>query len=412
MQITANTSLVFTDRSSFKRLADLQGQIGHGGFYQHVTTELMRGVLTKQFRDVGDKLIVLAEHAHAVRQMDMLEQVSQILSSLGLPRRYEAIAQYYQALCIHKFGHGNHEEAVRLLDSVASHAPIWYRLRAIQSLAGNFCRKGDYQIALSGYKEAQRFAMLNGLYDPYSIVGTRKMIAAINGVDGNHRGALALLESLFPLAHHIRSSQPHVYYDYMNSLAVELGEVGRLEEAENVSRIVLASPYAGAYPEWRDTRDEIQLRGRRASRSTVAFSQITSEVKNPPRSGSTRAASDSAATKADSRDENLVRLPVPERAESFPQSTATSGSARVLSIQEWKESMPKQSTLDPQQKTIPKATTDRQKQDRLNELRNLGTRELLMGLMDAFADENISDDQLVRALIVLEDLEPDANHSA
>jgi hypothetical protein len=52
----------------------------------------------------------------------------------------------------------------------------------------------------------------------------------------------------------MRSSQPHVYYDYMNSFAVELCEVGRLEEAKNVSLIVLASPFAPAYPEWRETR--------------------------------------------------------------------------------------------------------------------------------------------------------------
>jgi len=106
-----------------------------------------------------------------------------------------------------------------------------------------------------------------------------------------------------------------------------------------------------------------------------------------------------------------VRLPVPERADSLAQSTATSESARVLSMQDWKESMPKQSTSDTQQK-IPKAMIDRQKQDRLRELRNLETRELLLGLMDAVADESISDDQIIRALIVLEDLEPDVNHSA
>jgi len=61
----------------------------------------------------------------------------------------------------------------------------------------------------------------------------------------------------------------------------------------------------------------------------------------------------------------------------------------VLSIQDWKKTKPKQSTSDPQG-AIPKETIVRQKQAGLRELRNLETRELLMGLMDAVGDESIS----------------------
>lgn len=46
-----------------------------------------------------------------------------------------------------------------------------------------------------------------------------------------------------------------------NSLAVELFAVWRLEEAKNVSQIVLASPFASPYPEYRETREEIALKG-------------------------------------------------------------------------------------------------------------------------------------------------------
>src|SRR4029077_3907719 len=133
--------------------------------------------------------------------------------------------------------------------------------------------------------------------------------------EGNHRGALALLESLFPLANSMRSSQPHVYHDYLNSLAVELCEAGRLEEAKNVSQIVLASPYASAYPEWRDTREEIELRGLRASRSTVAVRRRSSEAKNL-RSIRGRPADVRQVSQSNSEAKNLIRLPLPEHGES------------------------------------------------------------------------------------------------
>jgi len=406
----ANISLFLTECSSFERFADSKTAVSYGGFYQQLASQLLRGVHRERvISELGDSLVKLAEHAHEFRQMGIVDNVSQALKCIP---QYEAVGRYYQALCIHKFGRGDVEQAADVLEGVAQLAPLMYRIRALRSLGANSIHRGDYRLALSFYGEADRFASVSGLVDPASMVRTQKDVAVISSLQGNHRHAAKLLENLFPVAHSLRSWQPHVYYHYLNSLAVELGEVGRLEEAKNVSRIVLASPFAPAYPEWRETSDEIELRGRRAPRSTVAFSQITTEVKNPPRAGSTRAGSDSAATKAASRDENLVRLPVPERVDSLAQSTVTSKAARVLSIKDWKKSMPKQSTLDPQQKTIPTATIDRQKQDRLNELRNLETRELLMGLMDAFADENVSDDQLVRALIVLEDLEPDANNSA
>ncbi|MEK6303422.1 MAG: hypothetical protein AABO41_22155 [Acidobacteriota bacterium] len=220
--------------------------------------------------DLGNKLIGLAEHSYAFRQMETLQQVSQMLLALPLPRHHELGGRYYQALCIQRLGAGDIERAARLLEGVAERASPRYRVRAMISLGADSFYARDYQSALSRYHEADRFASLSGSYDPYATVHTQKMIAVINSEDGNHRGALALLENLFPIAHAMRSVQPHVYFDYMNSLAVELCEVGRLEEARNASKIVLASPFAAAYPEWRETREEIELRGWRASRSTVA----------------------------------------------------------------------------------------------------------------------------------------------
>jgi hypothetical protein len=123
--------------------------------------------------------------------------------------------------------------------------------------------------------------------------------------------------------------QPYAYYDYLNTLAVELGEVGRLEEARNASRIALATRFASAYPEWRETREEIELRGYRAARSTVAVSQRSFD--------------------------NLMRLPARE-----PSDSLASGSlppiqpARVLSFLEGKKKMVKESNGPPEEKRLTK----------------------------------------------------------
>ncbi|MEK6324772.1 MAG: hypothetical protein AABN33_24280 [Acidobacteriota bacterium] len=358
---------------------------------------------------MGNRLIVLAEQAHAFRQMNVIEQVSQILGSLPLSRQYEAVSRYYQALCIQSFGRGDIEQAISLLEGVAETVPTRYRARVMISLGANARNRCDNQSALSFYSDAARFISLSGLYDPYAATHTQKMVAVISGEDGNHRDALEMLENLFPLAHAMRPSQPHVYYDYMNSLAVELCEVGRLEEARNVSRIVLASPFASAYPEWRETREEIELRGWRAPRSVVAFTQRTSEDKSLVR-GALR--TDSSATvvgQLAAEAANVIRLPMPEGGDtpSAVEPSSLAGlPATVLDMQEWKKKMTKQDERPP------RPATNKEKEARLKELEKLPSRAMLIKIMDTLGDERVSDDQLLRALIILEGLEPDENQGS
>jgi tetratricopeptide (TPR) repeat protein len=398
METADKVSLVLTDSSSFERLADPQ-RISYSGFYQRLASGLVKGIHTNQaLGDLGESLVVLAEHAYAFRHMEALEQMSQILVNSRLPRQYEAVGQYYGALCVQRLGRGDIERALSLFERVAESATPKYRVRAMISLGANWRYQSDNQSALSFYGEAGRIASHARLRDPFAIIPTQKMVAVIASEDGNHLGALTLLENLFPLAHALRSSQPDVYYDYMNSLAVELCEVGRLEEAKNVSQIALASPFARAYPEWRETRNEIEWRGRRASRSIVAFDQAPA-----------RAASNGAAPEM----EKLVHLsaPRPDSLTAFEPSSATKP-ARVLSMQEWKKKMPKQSNTHPQDKTTPRPTTDKEKQARLVELRKLDTRDLLLRVMKAIGDEDISDDQFLRALMIFEGIERDENQES
>ena len=81
-------------------------------------------------------------------------------------------------------------------------------------------------------------------------------------------------------------------------------------------------------------------------------------------------------------------------------------------MQEWEEKMAKQSNGDPQDKKRRGPTTSKEKEARLKEIEKLGTRGMLLMIMEMLGDELVSDDQLRRALIILEGLEPDENPGA
>ena len=335
MQAAANSNLILTDLSSFKRLAELQKDISHGGFYQQIISELISGVYSEQiFTHLRNGLAALAEHAYGLRQMKVVEQASQLILNLPLGRAHESVARYYEALCLHRKGQS--ATARILLERVAEEGPQQYRAKALVSMSATFYEKGDFRSFLPLNVEAGRVMAQQKWLDPKTALLSRRNIALYRSSDGDHRGALADLENMFPLARAVGPWQQYLYYDYMNSLAVELCEVGRLEEAKNVSQIVLASPFAAAYPEWRETGEEIELRGWRPSRSTVAVTQIAAGTQEP------------------NEIKNLVILPTAWRDSPAPASPAESQPpARVIKFPSRTPSMSEENDkeqLDPSQK--------------------------------------------------------------
>lgn len=402
MQTAASTSLVITEFSSSKRVADSQTAISHGGFYQQIVSGLIRSVLSEQLTCVvGDRLVLMAEHAHAFRRMDVLEHLSHVLLNSPELRRYEAVGRYYQALCVQKLGYGDAEQAANLLERVTGIAPPGYRFRAMVSLAANSCNQRNNQTALSRYNEAGRYAFLSGLHDPYATIVAPRMVAVISSDEGDHRGALAQLEKMFPLAHSMRSAAPHIYYDFLNSFAVELCAAGRLEEAKNVSEIAVASPFAPAYPEWVETREEIGLRGRRGSRSTVGLNNSVgetvegigtdrSEARNPS-SVLTEAHADSVdVSHASAEASNVLLFPVREQSGASSLAWATSETrepARVFMMAERNKAVGRDSNRTPKAK---KSYGD------------LDGRRLLLKIMELTAAKDRTDNEL---LAILESVE-------
>jgi hypothetical protein len=216
------------------------------------------------------------------------------------------------------------------------------------TIGTSFYESGDFNSALPFYLEASRASIYGNWCDPLTTVQTQRMMAVLKGIDGNRRGALADLKKLLPLARIVGSTYPYDLYSHFNSLAVELAEAGQLEEAGHFCRITLAPSFADAYPEVRETYNDIVLRSRRASRSIVAFNHICIEGKN------------------------VAHIPEPEPSDS----TDSAGSclsppqqpARILSYEKWKNKMVKETNNPPKDNKPTKKLDDREKMLRIIQL--------------------------------------------
>jgi tetratricopeptide (TPR) repeat protein len=308
MQTAAGSNLVLTDFFSLKGLSGVYPR-NQGALYQQIFSEIFKRRARKE--TVSRLAQLLAETAHQaydLRQLDTVWEASQMLLALPVSEQLKQVGTYYQAKCLRHKGQVN--EACAMLERVADKAPLRYRARAVQLLAMTRHAQSDFDSALPLYYEACDIAASNEWCDPLTTITASQNIAVLKSMNSDHRAALADLEKLFPLVRAI--PEPYKYYHYLNSLAVELGEVGRIEEAQNISNIVLASPYAFAYPEWRETEQDLALRGYK-SRSSVRVIQTFPG--------------------------NLVYLPEPSPATGPP---VKSGRARVFSIEKWKKKMGKE----------------------------------------------------------------------
>jgi tetratricopeptide (TPR) repeat protein len=266
----------------------------YAGFYQG----LLRGVAS--YQQLGNRLIQLAEQAHAFRQFDRVREIGQLLSNIPT-KDYQAIGYYFLAVAANSMGNGDQDKAQKLFELVVENAPQYYRAKAILSLAAISAHKADFDselcYILEGLKAAPNLAIT---------ISAHRGIAIVKAKEGYHRQALKDLERIQPF---VKFTPPLIYFDYLNSYAVELGEAGRKYEARNIMGVVLASPFAYAYPEWRETAEELKP----PNRSFVVPDQ------SPPYMG------------------KLLSMPVVEQAKPQRQDRP----AKIINLQAWKKKMGK-----------------------------------------------------------------------
>jgi len=253
----------------------------------------------------------------------------------------------------------------------------------MQSLGTQAFRAGDFGAAMSFYRDVMRIATSDRAFDPVNAYFATQMSAVVKSIDGDHRGALTDLEKMVPLVRAASDVQPFTYYDYLNSLAVELGEAGRLEQARRASGIALRSPFARAYPNWRETFESIESKQRGASRSTVA---VHKQVEQPEPALPRRQAGN-AASRGLKQSGNLVQLPVSK----YPTNTASNETGRVLAFQKKKSVLEKPSHLQ-----LRKLTRE--------QMYELTTPQKLMRIVDLISRDETDDEMIDKMLEAVEEI--------
>ncbi len=236
----------------------------YAGLYQG----LLSGI--SSFQRLGNRLVRLGETAHVFRRFHLVREVGQTLSHLPI-KDFQAIGHYFLAVASNNCGKGDQQEARRLFQLVADTAASTYKAKALQSLAGVSANTGNYDAELYYLNES-----LKASQDIATTLITHRGIAVHKAKEGYHRHALRDLETLSSL---IKYAPPSGYFDYLNSYAVELGTVGRLTEACDVIKVVMAAPFSPSYPEWQETL--MDLRSKHKPRSRIALSQIEQRHEPP-----------------------------------------------------------------------------------------------------------------------------------
>lgn len=330
MQTTATKSLLPTDSSFLWGLAERETRFGVGGLYHHLAVGLFKGIHNSEsVRRWVAKLVTIAERAYPLRQFDIVSSVGQALLDAPVARRYESIGLFYQGLGISRSGSGDTDHARAIIERVADEGTSLYRAKAMLAL-GVYAMLVEDRTAPSFCSEAIRILSSESIFDPMTVLRIRRMTAIVRAKDGDHAGALADLENSLPLARAAGSIEPAVYHDHLNSLAVELGEVGRIEEARRVARVVVASPFVGVYPEWRETLDEIDSRTQPASRSVVTISRVPSERRASPA--------------------QLISWPGDRERQITSNPMRAKNSALIINLHDWKKKLAMKSTGNTQER--------------------------------------------------------------
>lgn len=252
------------------------------------------------------QLIRAAESCYCLKDAEGQQKLGSVLKEF--PNPFGAIGAYYEAFYLTRTG--QYEKSQKNLEQTLIYAPEDYKAKSLIALGGLEERRQNFQEAMRFRTEVSKFNNIS--FNLEAGFG----IAALLGTEGNHKHAIKILESFLPALRLLKGTP--LYFDYLNSYAVELTEVGRIYEASNVIKIVVNSPYISHFQNWLETSDEIEQKGYRL-RSAV-----------------------SVRLEPEPKPDNVLHLPEPK-----PSATPLSGPAPVLSYMEWKKKMVKEQNDEP-----------------------------------------------------------------
>ena len=208
-----------------------------------------------------------------MRDVEAVEIASEIMLGLPVSTHAKNIAHYYQAFCLNERREFDaaRETADQLLEE-----GLTSRLRSRVLLINGFSYfcAGQIEQSLPFYLEAGQIARH---CDPAALVASLRQAAIIKtSIHGDHDEAAADLESLLPLAWQISRHDPEAYAATLNSYAVELAELGHVEQALNVVSRVRA--FSSVVPEISETITELKSKLPTRKRSVVVIHRPTESL--------------------------------------------------------------------------------------------------------------------------------------
>ena len=220
-------------------------------------------------------LAQIAAQASALRDVDSVDLASQIIVALPVSAQRKNIAVCDQGFCLNRKGafEAAREIADQLLEQSLSPR---LRSRSLLIKAASYFYSGAIDQSLEFYVEAGRIARE---CDSTALVNSLRMAAIIKSMHGDHDKAAADLESLVPLACQISSHDAEAYAATLNSYAVQLGEIGHVEQALNVVSRVAA--FSSLVPQITDTIAELQSKLPTRKHSVVVIHRPTEPIAAP-----------------------------------------------------------------------------------------------------------------------------------
>jgi hypothetical protein len=207
--------------------------------------------------ELASMLVAEAEYANDMRQYGVVHTVSRLLSETALADRFESVGLYYSAKV--QYGWGRWTQAIDVLERTFDRLPDRFRSKTLLALAQLRIQLGDVEGCRLFSQEAGKLAAMKSSYNLRTLCGAHMNVAVCKSFDGDNSGALRMYRDNLPMARFIGKWYPYIYLDYLNNIAVDLMEAGRLEEAEQAIAVPMASPWAGVVVDWQDTARTIAL---------------------------------------------------------------------------------------------------------------------------------------------------------
>ena len=191
--------------------------------------------------------------------MNDLEKVCKVIVDFPVAAQLQNVGHFYRSHALQRTGSSEEcrEAILRVVDNIIPDC----RARTILQLADSYYTEGDLKESAALCIEAARAASADK--DLLTRCQALRQLAIIRAVEGDHTGALSDLERLLRVTRWISRCYAPEYYAHLNSLAVELGEVGKIEEANHAVDFALASPFAPGYPQWQETKLDLASRPKR-----------------------------------------------------------------------------------------------------------------------------------------------------